>query len=553
MMELAKTKLLNAALCNVATTLFMTGTCYAAATQEPEKKTEEAIVESPDTRIGTVTIVRNNVFDPTNPEEDKGIYRLVNRLHLKTRSGVVSEQLLFAEGDVYSERTLAESGRLLRGNRYIQEASVEAVQRDDGSVDVNVTTSDVWSLGPKLHYSTSGGESSSSFGLKETNLFGTGMAVELAFESDVDRDSTSISFRDRHLGSSWYDLRTEFAENSDGHTRRLSLEKPFYSLENTNANGFSFYDDDRIDSLYDHGDIAAQFRHQSKSHSAYYGWSKGLLDGKTTRYTAGLAYDDNRFAAIEHPEGSYAVVPEDRTLLYPFIGIDVLQDRFETSRNRDQISRTEDLFVGTRFGARLGVAREQLGSDRDAWLIDAYADTTVGETEKRAVTFHSALATRVERDGVHNLTVNLGTRYDIRQSDKRLFYANLSGTYGHNLDLDKQLLLGGDTGLRGYPLRYQTGDKKILLTLEQRFFTDWYPFRVVNVGAAVFFDAGRTWDSGAYPASNEGLLKDIGVGLRLGNPRSGLGRVIHVDLAFPLDGDSSIKSYQLLVEARASF
>ena len=45
----------------------------------------------------------------------------------------------------------------------------------------------------------------------------------------------------------------------------------------------------------------------------------------------------------------------------------------------------------------------------------------------------------------------------------------------------------------------------------------------------------------------------MGFGLRLGNARSGLGNVIHVDLAFPLDGDSSIQKVQFLVQTEARF
>ena len=44
-----------------------------------------------------------------------------------------------------------------------------------------------------------------------------------------------------------------------------------------------------------------------------------------------------------------------------------------------------------------------------------------------------------------------------------------------------------------------------------------------------------------------------GFGLRLGNARTGLGNVIHVDFAFPFDGDASIKRVQFLVETRQEF
>ena len=50
-----------------------------------------------------------------------------------------------------------------------------------------------------------------------------------------------------------------------------------------------------------------------------------------------------------------------------------------------------------------------------------------------------------------------------------------------------------------------------------------------------------------------GWLADAGFGLRLGNERSGLGNVIHIDLAFPLVRSGGVDSVQLLVETRQKF
>ena len=151
------------------------------------------------------------------------------------------------------------------------------------------------------------------------------------------------------------------------------------------------------------------------------------------------------------------------------------------------------------------------------------------------------------------MTLDAAARYYLRQSERRLFYAGVSGTYGQDLDLDNQLLLGGDSGLRGYPLRYRSGDKAVLLTIEQRYFTDWYPFRLFRVGGAVFFDAGKTWNSRFPDEQKDELLRDVGFGLRLGNARSGQGRMTHIDVAFPLDGDDSIKNVQFVIDVRKSF
>jgi hypothetical protein len=69
----------------------------------------------------------------------------------------------------------------------------------------------------------------------------------------------------------------------------------------------------------------------------------------------------------------------------------------------------------------------------------------------------------------------------------------------------------------------------------------------------VFYDMGATWGRDPLGSPSQGLLRDVGFGLRLGNSRSALGNVLHLDLAFPLDGDPSIKNVQFLVETRKSF
>ena len=57
------------------------------------------------------------------------------------------------------------------------------------------------------------------------------------------------------------------------------------------------------------------------------------------------------------------------------------------------------------------------------------------------------------------------------------------------------MLLGGDNGLRGYPLRYQAGTSRALLTLEERYYTGWYPFHLFYVGAR----PSSTWGAPGAP------------------------------------------------------
>ena len=102
-------------------------------------------------------------------------------------------------------------------------------------------------------------------------------------------------------------------------------------------------------------------------------------------------------------------------------------------------------------------------------------------------------------------------------------------------------------------LVYSQRLESAVLTLEQRFFTNWYPFRLIRVGYAVFLDAGRVWGNDPRGTPTLGTLYDLGVGLRLTSPRSSGRSVIHVDLAFPLNGDPTIDDVQLIIEKKASF
>ena len=503
--------------------------------------------------IAAVSITNNNIFDLEDPAENKSIFRLANRLHVRTREDVIRQQLLFKPGEPLSRQAVEETERILRGNRYIQDVNVRALPREDGLVDVDVTTSDVWTLMPKVAFKRAGGASETALGIKEMNLLGSGIAVEALYKSEIDRDSTVLKIVDRNLGQSWYRLEALLSDNSDGHDVFLNIGKPFYSLDSRNAQDLLVNHSDRIESYYVDGELAAELQHEVRGLELSLGRSGGLRNGWAKRIMAGLVYDEHLYAPLED-----AVTPElpgleGRKLVYPFVGVEFVEDRFEKSSNLDQIHRVEDRFLGTAIGARLGLSSTALGADRDTWILNGRVQKGFGETSSNALVLASELDARFQSGGAHTLALDLAARFYRRQSERRLLYVGLTGTYGRNPDPEQYLALGGDNGMRGYPLRYQTGESRAVMTIEQRIFTDWYPFRLFRVGGAAFFDVGKTWGSNPVAGERDTLLKDIGLGLRLGSTRSGLGRMIHIDVAFPLDGETDINDVQFLVSTRKSF
>ncbi len=519
----------------------------------PAEVPSDAELEAAGARIGRVIIDARNIFDTSKPTENTALFRLANDLHIRTRLSTVESQLLFRSGELYQGRLLEESERILRTTRYLQDAHIVPVAYHDGSVDVEVVTFDVWTLDPGISFGRKGGKNTSGIEVEELNLLGTGSRISVGRKSAVDRTSTLFVYHAPQLFGTWWTTTATYANSSDGRTEHLALERPFYALDTRWATGASGSRDERIDSLYDLGHITDQFATRERLASLYGGWSRGLVEGWARRLTVGFTYDEAEFASIVGKTGPTALLPANRKLAYPWVGYEWVQDEFETARNRDQIEKTEDFRLGWHARTRLGFAAPSFGADRNALIFsgDLYRGFEPGERQRLLLS--SSIAGRREGGTFADVLAGVSARYYLRQSERRLLFLSALADVSSNLDLDHQLLLGGDNGLRGYPLRYQGGKGRWLVTAEQRYFTNWYPFRLFNVGGALFYDMGGTWGDNPTGTRSMGVLRDVGFGLRFGNSRSGLGNVLHIDIAFPLDGDKSISQVQVLVETQESF
>ena len=547
---------LGSALGPVAQASGLLPSAMSRATQRSETRPDgvpsDLELETAGAVIGEILIEPMEIFAADEADDEARAFRAANRLHPRTRPETIETQLLFQSGEPYSARQLEESERILRSARYLSDASVVPVAYHDGKVDVRVRTRDVWTLNPGISFGRSGGTNSASLELEEMNLLGTGQQVSIGYGVDVDRSSATLSYRDEHLGDSWWRFAAGVASNSDGGGWHLDLEQPFYALATERAGGISLLESERVDSRYDLGEVVDEYRTRSRFANAYTGWSGGLAEGWTRRWTTGFTYDDSRFDAADDTVDP-STVPDDRRLAYPWVGYELIESRYQKRRNRDQIGRVEDVSLGWQANARLGWAAPAFGADREALVFSAFANKGIDVGEASTLMLGGSLNGRLEDGELASTILGGSARFHHQQSPKRVLYASLKADAGHALDADVPMELGGDNGLRGYPLRYQGGEGRWLVTLEQRWFTDWYPLRLFQVGGAAFFDAGSTWGDNPFGSPTRGLLKDVGIGLRLGNNRSALGNVLHVDLAMPLDGDQDISRLQLLIGTKASF
>ncbi|HEY9421309.1 MAG TPA: POTRA domain-containing protein [Thermoanaerobaculia bacterium] len=514
----------------------------------------------PGSVIGKVRVVTKPIFDPEKPGEDKKIFRFANRLHRTTRPSVIENQLLFQPGDVFTPELIAESARLLRSNDYLYDVEIRPTLREDGKVDVEVATRDVWTLEGSASFSRSGGENNTSFSIEDTNLFGTGKELTVARIGTVDRTSNLVRFRDTNVLGSRVQLMASYADNSDGGRVRFELEQPFYSLQSRWAAGVRLFRDERLERIFKLGKVASGFEHRNDSLEVYGGLSRGLVNGVARRWEMGFTYSKEDFAPSEKYPKLVLPLPEDRVLAYPWVSYEYIEDRHIVERDLNRIQRSEDVNLGRQFRFRLGFSSPTFGAEADRMIVQSAFSAGWRPNSRQLVLARFGGSTRYGDGDAENLVAGGGVRYYLRNFGEQLFYASLGADLARHLDGEEQLLLGGDNGLRGYPLRYQLGDRRVLLTLEQRFFSDIELFKLVHVGGAVFFDAGQAWFADSLSRRDSKLnqqerriLKDVGLGLRLGSSRSSRGAVLHLDIAYPLDRGRNIDSLQWLVSTSETF
>jgi hemolysin activation/secretion protein len=267
-----------------------------------------------------------------------------------------------------------------------------------------------------------------------------------------------------------------------------------------------------------------------------------LIDGWTHRFSVGLRYLKENYSTDPLDP---APPPEDRTLYTPYFHYQVVEDDYRQTENVNSIGRPEYQQLGVQFDADIGQSLRRLGSTQS---VTQYAASLSGGTRFSAsqTLFAAGAFSGEYADGESdNLLLSGSLTYYQRRRNGALLYLSLQGDATDYSDDAHYLSLGGNTGLRGYPTNYRLGERRVLFTAEQRFYSDWYPFQLIRVGGAVFYDVGRAWGGPWYA--------DAGVGLRLLSARSARGQTLHIDLAFPLHHDPTIKAYQVTIESKTSF
>ncbi len=397
-------------------------------------------------------------------------------------------------------------------------------------------TRDRFSLAASASVASVGGVEKLDFRLAESNLFGTGKTVAASAKNSDEGAETYLRWYDRQFLGSWHVLDVRVGDTEEGHLGSLELSRPLHHLDDPAGYAITFDGVQEDVDYYRFGESWAEVPTDSTNVAL----SGVLADGpRNRRHQFGLDLG-TAIRDYEPATGTGAGdvrVPGDTNWfeLGASAGIDHL-DAYDKVTGVDTLDFVQDLWFGRRVTLRAagrlrdedGVGTELqpvLGGTAQVALrplqntmLTLAADGSVRANDERAVGWRGSTALHAYQTSVPAHTLAASLTFDLAREDQ---------------DLEPQLTLGEDNGLRGYPAREFSGTRRIRLNLEDRFDTgiQLWSFRL---GLAAFFDTGWMHDR-ELGLSLGDPIRSAGLGIRIGSSNLLGGRILRLDVAYPFD------------------
>lgn len=477
-------------------------------------------------RVSKIDIKNQNVFDLNRPREKRWYSRLINHLHYTTRESTIRRELLFDEGEPYHPEILEESERHLRRLPYLVDARIHVDTSSGRDVRVKTWTQDSWSTEAGMNFSRNGGRNRTRLHLAEKNFLGTGNRVTTEYAKTEERNTVGFNYINPNLSGRHDNLNLEYGHSSDGNNEKIAYAHPFYSIWKSKEFGFQVDHTSRVVLLSSGNAVLGQYSEKSKNGEIYYGRKLSGNLYRAFRLTGGYRYQSSRRSPMA---GLVVGMPPSLRHSGLFLRGHWQNQKFIKKTNLDKFGLTEDINLApvvslegfwNAFEPAPAQAKVILRGNVEKAF--AWSGTHVVKNVLGAVAPYA-------QDGLANAVLSSNSHWYYSFRSWQTLVVHLQTGLGIRPDGSTPISLGGENGLRGYPAHSFTGRWKILFNVEDRIFTPVTFFRSIQLGGAVFYDAGDAGTGRLGP-----LKQSAGGGLRLGVLRSASAHVIRIDLARPL-------------------
>jgi hypothetical protein len=487
-------------------------------------------------------------------------FRVLNRLHVRTREYIVKQELLFSVGQRFRRDLFEESGRNLRGmfiNAVARLVACRGSTPDD--VVVLVVTKDQWTLRLNTNFVIDQARLDAlSFSISESNLAGRNKTASLNVALDPGRLGLGDGYTDPRIWSSRHAATVgagvylnRATGGFEGFYASGAVGRPLFSLRTRWAWQISAsYLDDIFRNWnggtllgYRIGDEIVPDVYTRRVASGVLAFTRSWGVVNKANLSFGWRVDSVRYALpADFPssisEAARAVylrlLPRSEDASGPYVSFSAFSARFVRLQNINTYALTEDFRLGPSFTAEARYADPIFGfNSRFLNLFASYNDTRYVRGD--LISFGVSLAGRIQA-GVWpgTILVNQDVQLALRNISPKFgpFRLHVFGALrfrGHDLD-NVRLRLGSDSGLRAVAPRGLSGNNRYQVNVELR--TLPLNLWTLHVGAVIFYDGGdapRTLLTG-------GWKHGAGVGLRILIPQFNRD-VLRLDLAFPFQKD----------------
>lgn len=499
----------------------------------------------------------------------------------KTKKDVILRELLFSEGDIYTDADGEESEQILLRKIYIGAAKIEALWDDQlKAVVVHVTIKELLSfpLGADLNLNNQKRYWLLQF--RDPNMFGSGQGTLWRYEriSEVGERPRSLvrgKYHNPRLFNSHWNFDGEYIQRRDGDALVVLLERPQYTLKSRWSASVRF--SESVSPVFWYEDASKTDIFEQNLQGAYANVRRYFGDRRQQNYVGLWANSRrSRYVLLENISPSKAML-ENRDIKRVGFTLGRQRIAYHKTRFLRRMGREENLLIGSHYAISLGYASPLYASDRAV----SYAELAWGSGWMQGsrffnfttVSLSSDFTSRIERSILLAQTAwfytdvfNTGDIYTLESGFRKnglfdfhqTFVAQFKTEMQFGWSGESQVLLGAFDGLRGYNYRQFSGEKMMLLSLESRTILGGTVFRKVDEALAavatfvtrpfidrpihlgvvlsgiVFADIGYIWN-GKRSFNLTTPKRSVGFGLRGSLSQfSGTG-ILRVEFAFPLD------------------
>ncbi|HTL98262.1 MAG TPA: hypothetical protein VL181_05600 [Holophagaceae bacterium] len=281
---------------------------------------------------------------------------------------------------------------------------------------------------------------------------------------------------------------------------------------------------------------------------AAFAWRAGGGGASAFRVGVDLEAADASYGALTADAPAGALPAPDlaaRRLRGPALTVEWLQDGFRVYRDLVGMDIPEDYNLGWNGQAALGLYTRALGSTEAAPFLRLNAGRGWAPSEDSLVLASAYASARRGSSGVENgLAGGTLTAYTWA-FPHQVLAGYLSVDTARRPDPENLLYAGGFDGLRGYTDHIHPGDRRWLASFEHRTLTDWRWLGILRAGFVLYADAGAIHRLDGLGWSR--TYADVGGGLRFGDLKSSLGRVVYLTMAYPLVKEPGQDKWQVVV------